>query len=193
MYQPNKYTQQNIDTVTYQQNTYTPMFQLNVLQISVRINYQQRHMYTLHPNTHILYKPSVARHRITFIPNSDIHMYQPQNTDLFIQLRQTQLYQPNRDTHVPTIILSQNTYIFLKLNIDKSMYQHNKYTHVPSDFYIYKPQNTDIFLDLHINSYVPTHQIHTCTNQNTDLFIHRKMDSYVSTKQRHTRTNKSFD
>ena len=42
--------------------------------------------YTLHPNTHILYKPSVARHRITFIPNSDIHMYQPQNTDLFRQL-----------------------------------------------------------------------------------------------------------
>ena len=104
------------------------------------------------------------------------------------------MYQSNRDTHVlPTIILSQNTYLFLKLNIDKSMYQHNKYTHVPSDFYMYKPQNTDIFLDLHINSYVPTQQIHTCTNQNTDLFIHLNMDSYVPTKQRHTRTNKSFD
>ena len=29
------------------------------------------------------------------------------------------MYQPNRDTHVPTNILSQNTDIFLQLNIDK--------------------------------------------------------------------------
>ena len=40
------------------------------------------------------------------------------------------MYQPNRDTHVPTNILSQNTDIFLQLNID---------------------------------SYVPTQQIHTRT------------------------------
>ena len=47
------------------------------------------------------------------------------------------------------------------------MYQHNKYTQVPSDFYMYQPQNTDIFLKLNINSYVPTQQIHTIEHRHS--------------------------
>ena len=57
---------------------------------------------------------------------------------------------------------------------------------------MYQPQNTDIFLKLNINSYVPTQQIHTHTNQNRDIFIQLNIDSYVPTKQRHICTNKTF-
>ena len=95
------------------------------------------------------------------------------------------MYQPNRDTHVPTIILSQNTYIFLQLNIDKYVPTQQIHTRTLRLVHV---QTTE-----HINSYVPTQQIHRCTNQNTDLFIQLNIESYVPTKQRHTRTNKSFD
>ena len=92
------------------------------------------------------------------------------------------MYQPNRDTHVPTIIiLSQNTYIFLQLNIDKYVPTQQIYTrtlrllHVqttehrhilrPTDKLLCtNPTNTHMYQSEHRSLHTPKHGL-ICTNQ----------------------------
>ena len=56
---------------------------------------------------------------------------------------------------------------------------------------MYQPQNTDLFIQLNIDTYVPIKQRHTRTNKSfyrTDIFLQLNIDSYVPTQQIHTRT-----
>ena len=102
------------------------------------------------------------------------------------------MYQPNRDTYVPTNPFTEYRHILATKHINSYVPTQQILTCILRLLYVEKPQNTDIFFKLNINSYVPTQQTHTRTNQNTDIFQQLNIDSYVPTKQRHICTNKTF-
>ena len=103
------------------------------------------------------------------------------------------MYRPNRDTHVPTNILSQNTDIFLQLNIDKYVPTQQIHTRTLRLLHVKTIEHRHILRTAHKLLCTNPVNTHICTNQNTDLFIQLNIDSYVQTKQRHTHTNNSFD
>ena len=91
------------------------------------------------------------------------------------------MYQPNRDTHVPTNILSQNTDIFLQLNIDKYVPTQQIHTRTLSLIHVEttehkhilrttrkllctNPTNTHMYQSEHRPIHTTKHRL-ICTNQ----------------------------
>ena len=106
---------------------------------------------TLHPNIH-MFVPTTRRETYTLQINT--HTYQSEHRPIHTT-KHRHICTNQTETHTYQQILSQNTDIFLQLNIDlyvptqqmisTCMYQHNKLSHIPSDFYMWKSQNTDIY------------------------------------------------
>ena len=136
-----------------------------------------------------MFVPTTRRGTYTLQINT--HTYQSEHRPIHTT-KHRHICTNQTETHTYQQILSQNTDIFLQLNINSYVPTKQILTCILRLLYVEKPQNTDIFFKLNINSYVPTQQTHTRTNQNTDIFQQLNIDSYVPTKQRHICTNKTF-
>ena len=101
------------------------------------------------------------------------------------------MYQPNRYTHLPTNPLTECGNILTTEHWLICTNTTNTHTY-PQSFTCRNHRAHRHVLNIKYNSYVPTQQIYTPINQNTDIFIQLNIDTYVPTKQKHIRTNKPF-